>query len=221
MYIFIFSFVASFGNPSGKDLQLFLEDRLAEKYDLQSSNINLKIYHVPNLDFSNIEFRISGDSQLKLGYNRANIQMLKDGRIENEFQITYSAQIEVLTPVLKHDVKFGQPVKTDDLILKRKVIDNGYEDYFRTTTMEEEMVARALLRKGEIVKKSDLKRKPAIERGQEVGLKVVTGNILIELSGLAKESGGLGEKIRVYNQETRRHYFGIIESPQSVVINVE
>ena len=210
------------GKNSSSMLNDFLVNQFAEKYDISTSDIGLKLFHVPDMNFNNVEFKVStkGNS-LKLGYNRTYIQMLKNSRIENEFQITYSVKIEVLTPVLKHDVKFGKMIKTSDLSMKKRTINNNYDDYFRNLEIEDGMVAKALLREGEILKRSDLKIKPVINRGQEVGLKVYSGNILIELEGIAKESGSTGEKIRVYNRETRRHYFGTIESPQFVVINVE
>jgi flagella basal body P-ring formation protein FlgA len=44
---------------------------------------------------------------------------------------------------------------------------------------------------------------------------------MIEMEGIAKEEGRKGEKIRVYNQSTRRHYFGIVKSPQTVVVNLD
>jgi len=203
------------------ELKNFLIGEIAEKYDVNISDIGLKLFHVPDMNFNNKNFKVSGSKSLTIGYNRVKIQLLEDGRIGNEFQITYSAKIEVLTPVLKHDVKFEQTVKASDLSMEKREIKNNYNEYLRYSNIEPGMVAKGLLRQGEILKRSDLKMKPVVKRGQEVDLKVYAGNILIELEGIAKESGSTGERIRVYNQATRKHYFGTIESPQIVVITVE
>ncbi|MFP4547636.1 MAG: flagellar basal body P-ring formation chaperone FlgA [Fidelibacterota bacterium] len=195
---------------------------MAEKYDIEQSDVEMKLYHLPELDFRNRKLQIVNRSRdLEVGYNRLKLQILKDGRVQNEIRITYTAKIEILTPVLTRDVKFGRIITAADLSLEKRSVSNNYDKYLRDTKIPDNMIAKTILRKGDILMKTDLRTKPVIDRGQDVALKVKSGNILIEMNGIAKEEGSQGEKIRVYNRETRKHYFGIVESPQTVVINIE
>ncbi len=219
----IFAFFLLAGeNDSHGIVKNFLIDAMAEKYDIEQSDVEMKLYHLPELDFRNRELQIVNRSRdLEVGYNRLKLQILKNDRVQNEIRITYTAKIEILTPVLTRDVKFGRIITAADLSLEKRSVSNNYDKYLRDTKIPDNMIAKTILRKGDILMKTDLRTKPVIDRGQDVSLKVKSGNILIEMNGIAKEEGSRGEKIRVYNRETRKHYFGIVESPQTVVINIE
>ncbi|MFW6328326.1 MAG: flagellar basal body P-ring formation chaperone FlgA [Bacteroidota bacterium] len=222
IFLIFVSFLLAGENDSHRIVKNFLVDAMAEKYDIEQSDVEMKLYHLPELDFRNRKLQIVNRSRdLEVGYNRLKLQILKDGRVQNEIRITYTVKIEILTPVLTRDVKFGRIITAADLSLEKRSVSNNYDKYLRDTKIPDNMIAKTILRKGDILMKTDLRTKPVIDRGQDVALKVKSGNILIEMNGIAKEEGSQGEKIRVYNRETRKHYFGIVESPQTVVINIE
>jgi flagella basal body P-ring formation protein FlgA len=202
--------------------ETFMVEKFAEKFAIAPTDVSLKLFHLPEVNLKNASLQMINENEsLALGYNRAYLQILKNNQVDREVQITYYAKIQILTPVLTEDIRFGESVNTSIIEMEKREIKNNYEDYFRSDQIAEDLIAKALLRKGEILKKSDLRTKPVINRGQNVNLKVLSGNIIIKMDGIAKEEAGRGEEIRVYNRETRRHYFGIVESPQTVVINIE
>ena len=219
--IFVLSLFAE-SNDSHRIVKNFLIDTMAEKYDVAQSDVDMNLYHLPELNLNNTELQIVNQSRdLEVGYSRLKLHLLKNGRVQSEIRLTLNAKIEILTPVLTRDVKFGDVIRPADLKLEKRVITNNYDKYLRDTNIPDNMITKAILRKGSVLMKNDLRTKPVIDRGQDVALKVRSGNILIEMNGIAKEEGSRGEKIRVYNRETRKHYFGIVESPQTVVINIE
>ncbi len=210
------------GNESNPVFRKFLVTEIAEKFDVPSQDVSIKLYHLPNQKVNHYQFEILNEStQLDIGYNRIYIKLLNDDIVADKIQITYNAKIEIMTPVVKEDIRFGEKINVDNLRMEKRAIKNNYHRYFRNRQIDKNMIANKLLRSGQVLTRSDLKRKPIIRRGQDVALKVLSGNILIEMNGIAKEAGFTGEKIRVYNQHTRKHYKGIIKSPQSVVINIE
>ena len=211
----------SFG---GNDTKIydFLVKSFADKYQIDETDVYLKINHLPDVQITNYKIQlVNKQGSLSIGFNRSTIQLIKNNRVQSQHQVTYSAKIEKQVPVLTKMVKYGEAVESSDLIMEKRMLKSDYNKYYTDTEIGEDLIAKVILREGEILKKSDVRIKPAVHRGQPIDLRVKSGNILIEMEGIAKEDGTEGEKIRVYNQTTRKHYFGIVESPQLVVINLD
>lgn len=221
LFCFLTLISITYGSTTEK-VNDFLVKAYAQKYNIDKTDVYLKINHLPDVNITDQSLQLVNKfKSLDLGFNRATIQIIRNGQVLSQHQLTYSAKIEKNIPVLKRIVKFGESVTSADLELEKRMLKYNYQQFYTTVDLPEGMVAKALLRKGDILKKTDVRVKPTVNRGQQVDLKVKSGSILIEMDGITKEEGHKGEKIRVYNQTTRRHYFGIVESPQTVVINLD
>ncbi len=220
--LFCFTILYSNEEENYSKLTNYLVNEYSIKYEIDKDDVTIKLFHIPDINFDNLKIQLINKSKsLKLGHNRANLQLIKNNKVQQEIQVTFKAKIEIYTPVVSEMIKFGNEIKSSELVLEKREIKYNYNEYFRTKDLEKGLVAKTLLRKGNILKKTDVRFKPTINRGQQIDLVVKSGNIRIEMDGIAKEDGSQGEKIRVYNQRTRKHYFGIVESPQTVVINIE
>lgn len=58
-------------------------------------------------------------------------------------------------------------------------------------------IAKRTIRKGEILKQSDLESQKIISRGKQVQIEVISGGIKVRTSGTSLDDAGIGEEVRV------------------------
>ena len=79
-------------------------------------------------------------------------------------------------------------------------------------------VAMRAIHKGELVRKSLLKREPLVRRGEQVNVVFRRGNLEISFTGEALENGFLGDVIRVKSSNTGKILRGRVVSEGSVLV---
>ena len=126
----------------------------------------------------------------------------KQKKTNINIQGRYKAIIRV--PVLKYDIKRGQIIRRNDLVMGNKQltrIRGSYLDNIQDIINQE---AKRYLRSNDIVRKADIDSPTLVGRNQYVTL--VYRNNLIELKMKAKalDSGKLHDLIRVENLKTKK-----------------
>ena len=65
---------------------------------------------------------------------------------------------------------------------------------------------------------SSVRVEPAVKRGDSVAIVVRSGALEIRADGRALSSGNPGDRVRLFNESTRRTIEGTVEAPGIVVI---
>ncbi|MDD9950730.1 MAG: flagellar basal body P-ring formation chaperone FlgA [Zetaproteobacteria bacterium] len=70
---------------------------------------------------------------------------------------------------------------------------------------------RKNLKKGDVLRDTDVYRPYLVKQGQKIKMVVAKGNLVIHSSGIARQNGQLGETIRIYHVQTKRKLYGQIK----------
>ncbi len=97
----------------------------------------------------------------------------------------------------------------------------GYRDYFVSLSELEGMQAKRRLKAGTVLTGKYVEPIPVIRRGDRVLMKARIGNVEITAEGTARENGGLNERIRVYNETTRKTIICTVINSRTVQIFCE
>ncbi len=112
----------------------------------------------------------------------------------------------------------GEIVKEDDIQLKRAKITDDPKNYSNNTL---DIVGKKALRDiypEEPLKLSDLDNPVVIEKGDTVKLVFTRPGMLISAKGEAKDSGRIGDKIRVMNLSSKKVIQGRIKDKETVIV---
>ena len=124
------------------------------------------------------------------------------GKIVKRFQITAQVKVFKTVAVASCTKTRGDSILPVDFEMKRMDV-SGLKDYLFEPSMLESIQAKRSIRAGTILTRGNVSAIPVIKRGDKVSIHVRIGNIRASAEGTARQDGGKGETIKVYNEMTR------------------
>ena len=121
-------------------------------------------------------------------------------------------------PSAKHRIAKGKVIDEDDIIMNDFAID-----LFKSTTIIEPnqvigMVSKRNIDQNSLFKTNDLKPLVVIAKGDLVTLQFTRSNLEIKTTGIALDSGGLDDLIKIRVQDTKKVVIGKILSSSLVQV---
>lgn len=110
----------------------------------------------------------------------------------------------------------GEILKAGDFCLKRLNISKITDDYLSSMDNLQGLRLKQNLGFGNYLRSTILEKAPLVERGDNVTLVALKGNMRIVALGIADQEGGLGDQILVKNITTGRVVSGRISGPKTV-----
>ncbi len=121
-------------------------------------------------------------------------------------------------PAAKHRISKGKVIDEDDIIMNDFAID-----LFKSTTIIEPskiigMVSKINIDQNSLFKTNDLKPLIVVAKGDLVTLQFIRNNLEIKTTGVALDSGGIDDLIKVRVQDTKKVIIGKILSSSLVQV---
>jgi flagella basal body P-ring formation protein FlgA len=113
-----------------------------------------------------------------------------------------------------------RPVSRDDLSLEMREVSRFNGGYFASIDSAMGKVAAETLNAGVILGNRSVKAHKVIQRGDRARISAATGNIAVQISGLAMTDGAPGERIRIRNLNSKRTVEGTVLADGSVKISL-
>lgn len=161
------------------------------------------------------DFRIHWSRERKLGRCGLTVDILRDGRVEQDLPLVLEVSLTLPVVVACRPINRGQAVRTQDV----RVEDRDFYNLSRIGLMEAaEAVGqqtRRFIRRGEMVYHNDLKSMPLVTRGQMITVWSQVGGLRVKSVAKALESGAFGETIEVRNETSRDRYQVTVTGPQA------
>jgi flagella basal body P-ring formation protein FlgA len=149
------------------------------------------------------EFQISSSDREKLGLREFHVLIRRDGQVQRKASVV--AQVRLVRPVVvaRHPLNPGNFVRSDDVALETRVFER---DVGRQPTRVEEVVGQQIKRfvpQGELVAADALQAVELVVRSRPVMVTGDNAGIQVRLTGVALDSGGYGETVRVRLGDSR------------------
>ena len=106
--------------------------------------------------------------------------------------------------VLLQAVQHGEPLTAKNVALSRKDVSQLHGNYLTQTALVFGKVAARNLSSGMVLTAKDLIEAKIIKRGDSVVILAQKAGFEIRMNGIAESDGGLGQRIRVKNQNSER-----------------
>jgi flagella basal body P-ring formation protein FlgA len=168
-----------------------------------------------------LELRASPDVHaLRSGTVSIPIQVWIDGQIYQTAFAGYSIDLFETRPVLARDVRRGDVLGADAVVLQRVRIVDVLDERVLGPTMVVGASALRDLARGAAVTDHDVQRAQLVKRGELVTIEIRKGAICARSSAVAEQDGAIGDVIHVTTAETKRALTAVVVGRAAVQIDL-
>lgn len=159
------------------------------------------------------EFSISSRDRSPLGLRTFRVLIRRDGHAQRRIEILAHVRLVRQVAVAARPLNPGNALRRDDLTLKPQTFDDATALGFAT---REELVGlqiRKFTPIGERITADVVKAAPLVARSRPVTVMNESGGVRLQLSGIALDSGGFGDAVRVrlgHERNSRRIVDGVV-----------
>ena len=213
------------GTPVEEQIRRQVLDLYVQHFKVPASAIEISFLRIPTVK-STKQTEVQTEvlmqrAQLKLGYQTFIVHFSKHGRLIKKAPVSVETAIEWPVLVAAQKIKRRQRIAPKVLQLKKQRIVRDWDLVCRSTSDVQGQEASRVIRKGELILKNMFRHIPLIHRGDEVKVQIRSAGLTVESLAVAKQDGGLGERIALESKITKKRLTGRIEGPGLVVIPQE
>lgn len=184
-------------------LQSYLERSAAQ---LPGVSLSFKTLRLPPRFMvapGRIEHQVIPSTPEVVGSRHLTLITRVDGKVvkNQTIRVALDAQAEVL--VASADLRRGDRLGENNLILQQREISRLDEPFFRLDAVEGKQL-KQMIRNGQPLLRRQVDFPPLIKRGDRVTIQLSNRGMLLNASGEARQNGELGETIRVRNSSSQR-----------------
>lgn len=142
-------------------------------------------------------------SDTPLGLREFRVVIRRDGRVQRTVRIFAQVRMERQVAVAKRPLSVGTSVRADDIALEVRVFEPGAELGYGTIEAVIGQQVRAFVPRGDIVGADAIQPVDLVRRSRPVTVVGAGDSVQIRLTGVALDSGGFGDVVRVRLGQTR------------------
>jgi flagella basal body P-ring formation protein FlgA len=154
-------------------LRYSLKDMFSKNFNVDTSNVFIEIYHYPkNMTKGKYHFLLK--NSLKLGHQT----LMATTNGNNRLPVTINAAIKKGVYVATKPVKYRKILNKKDFELKTLLLDRNYNEFAIKFPISKDLETIRFIPEGTILKKAMYEKRPDLQRGEVVQVKLKNGNIL-------------------------------------------
>ncbi|HHI02410.1 MAG: flagella basal body P-ring formation protein FlgA [Candidatus Zixiibacteriota bacterium] len=209
---------SSFSNTNFKRL---LTESIIDFYNLEKYDIEIDIrssrFDIDSLIFDSLAIRPMTNSKPR-GLLAFKVSLFNEGREIKKGQVR--VKIAYFENVLVATDRIGrhQSITFENSKLERMEITSLTSRPLTSENSLADLWAKRDIRKGQILSSGSVEKIPTVLSGQGVSILYKSNTLEISAKGVAMESGYIGDKIRIKNEQSRKILTGTILDSETVEI---
>lgn len=149
------------------------------------------------------EFNISSSGRGDLGLREFRVVVRRDGRTQRTVHVYARVRLIRKVAVAARPLSIGNFIKRDDVVLETRVFDDGDDIGIGQAGEVIGQQVKEFVAAGELVRQRDLKPVDLVSRSRPVTVLGGGDSIAVRLTGVALDSGGYGDTVRVRMGDSR------------------
>lgn len=169
------------------------------------------------------ELSVRGPRSPQLGFQEFSVVIRRDGKVQRTVRIGAMVRLTRKVVVAAKPINAGTFVRADSLTLADRTFNSTEELGIEETERLVGQQATAFVPEGQMVRLRDIKSVDLVKRSQAVTV-IGDGSIQLRLSGIALDSGGYGENVRISigdKKGRKRELRGVVTGVATVRISEE
>ncbi|HGY55150.1 MAG TPA: flagellar basal body P-ring formation protein FlgA [Caldithrix abyssi] len=229
-YIILFLLViggigVSFAQNSTAPLESAMKTYFSRMLQIPSEKLSITILRAPRTlsseaDMSGLRV-YSQKKHIRLGYQTIWVEFRNENRKKQKYPVTVS--VTATADILVATAKIGRYERIDSRNIKveKRTIDEGWEYLIHEDQLKAGLESRRIIQPGEIITQKLVRRPPAIRKGEQIKIKIETGNLVITGQAKAAQDGCIGDEIFVKCQPGGKKIKAIVKRPGWAVVYQE
>lgn len=191
------------------------------KYNVQANDIDITFKRIPN-NFeksSKLIFKINNSKKsYKPGYQTLWIEVYKSNKFLMKFPVSIDVSVQKQVAVARKKINRNQILTSEFVEIKKQSIKVNPEDLFSRIEELSSFESAKYIKPGSIITMQMVRIPPTLKKGDNVEIRLNSGNLFLSTPGIAKEDGYLGQDIKVVCQKSRKNLKGKVQSKNLVLI---
>ncbi len=196
----------------------------AQRLHISMDQIELELVHTSNIDpihFQNGQIEIKGGQRnFNLGHQTLWMVHKVNGVIKKKYPITIDVYANLLVPVALQNISRLDILTRDLVVIEQKRIGREYRRVLINADQVYDKMATQMIREGRLIERNMVRIPPDVLMGDPLQIVLNDHGLRLELAGIAKEEGLIGEVIRVQCPATRKEFRGILENSKEVMVSL-
>lgn len=196
-------------------------DHFADKYKIHPEDIEVKFKRLPTEINNSKEFQFKlrkSKKDYQPGYQTIWVEAFKSNQFQMKFPVSFEVSISRRVVISKKKINRGQKLNDELVQLRKMKINTKLENLLAMEANLNDYESAKYIKPNTILTKKMVRIPPTLKRGDNVEIRLKSGNIFISTPGIAKEDGYLGEEIRVICQNSRKKLKGVVQSEKSILV---
>lgn len=207
------------------EIKKAIAEQVKEKYkSYTSAQLDVQVVALPFKDLSVPEGKVSYIVQSTMNKFVARDLEKVSLYVNDQFVKAFNAPIVVKAYedvlVASGFINIGQPINSNNTMVKRIEISNVMSFPLRADAMGKEMLAKKAFREGETLDKRFIKLRPDVVRNAIVSVTFKTNNLTIAIEAKALSDGVIGERICLVSKEYNKVYTGKVIGENKVLVEI-
>lgn len=152
------------------------------------------------------EFLVRPAGREKLGLREFRVTIRRDGQTQRTVSVFARVQLTRSVIVARKPLAIGTFVKREDIGVESRSFESEKELGLAAVEQVVGQQLKRFLPVGEMLKATDLKSTPLVERSRPVTVLGAAGNVNVRMAGIALDTAGYGEMVRVRVGEGRKQW---------------
>ncbi|HDR04636.1 MAG TPA: flagellar basal body P-ring formation protein FlgA [Candidatus Marinimicrobia bacterium] len=195
---------------------------LMEKFSIESKNLEIETVYLPRA-----EQKFPSDIILKPVISAANLRpgrmmmwitAYQGNEIIRRFSVPLNVKVYQEVLIAAEDLDRNETITRENVQLLRIELDREPSYYLTDYSDLDGKIAAQRIRQGNVLRKTMIRQKPDIFKGDPVTIQILGNNFRIQADGLAWEDGQIGERIRVSNRITGKMMQAEVHSADLVIV---
>ncbi len=196
----------------------------AKELNTPIRNIEVELVHASNIDPSLLRSNQihvqSNRGKLNLGHQTLWLVHKVKGVVKRRYPATVDVYANLMVPTAARNISRQETLDENVVILTRKRMGREFKrTLFDMEKIHSKMAAQTI-REGRSIERNMVRTRPDVLLGDNLQIILQDEGLLLELPGVAKEEGQIGEEIRVQCPTTRKEFRGILENINEVVVSL-
>ncbi len=206
---------------SETNFERLLSESIINFYDLNEYDIEIELrsnhFNTESLDFDSLTIKPMSQSKPR-GLLSFKVALFNEGQIIKEGQtrvkVAYFEEVLIAADRIgRHKI-----INSENCISKRMETTSLTSNPLTSENSLAELWAKRSIKKGQILSSGSVEKIPTILTGQGVSILYKSSILEISAKGKAMESGYVGDKIRIKNDQSKRILTGTIVDGETVKI---
>ncbi len=196
----------------------------AEQLHASIDQIEIELIHMSRINqtsLQNDQIEVQyGRGELNLGHQTLWMVHKVNGRVQKRYPITVEVYANLAVPTAVRNISRLEKLSPELIVMVPQRIGREYRRLILNTDLIYGKMATQLIREGRPIERNMVRVRPAVLLGDDLQIILMDQGLKLELPGIAKQEGHIGQKIRVQCPATRKEFRGILENQNEVVVSL-